>query len=156
MGMGPLNGGSHDQDAYAPVADINVTPMVDVMLVLLVIFMVAAPLMTVGVPVQLPSTSAPKVAQPRTPLVVSVDAQGRVFVGQDELGPEAVGRRLAALAKEAPDQVVLVRGDKAVDYGRVMTVMGEVGRAGFAKVSLVAQSPMGGQGRAGAPAPVRP
>ena len=115
--------------------------MVDVMLVLLVIFMVAAPLMTVGVPVQLPKTAAQKVAQPKTPLIVSIDRDGRVFVGQDELTTETIAPRLAALAKESPDQVVLVRGDKAIDYGRVMTVMGEVGRAGFARVSLIAQAP---------------
>jgi len=144
MGMGPIRSGGEDEAGdYAPLAEINVTPMVDVMLVLLVIFMVAAPLMTVGVPVQLPKTAAQKVAQPKTPLVVSIDREGRVFVGQDELTPETIGSRLAALAKESPDQVVLVRGDKAIDYGRVMTVMGQVGQAGFAKVSLIAQAPGG-------------
>lgn len=144
MGMGPIRPAGEDESGgYAPLAEINVTPMVDVMLVLLVIFMVAAPLMTVGVPVQLPKTAAQKVAQPKTPLIVSIDGQGRVFVGQEELSPEAVGPRLAALAAESPDQVVLVRGDKAIDYGRVMEVMGEVGRAGFAKVSLLANAPGG-------------
>jgi biopolymer transport protein TolR len=147
MGMGPMKAGGDDEFGAAPLSEINVTPMVDVMLVLLVIFMVAAPLMTVGVPVQLPRTVAQKVAQPRTPLVVSIDRNGRVFVGEDEFGPEAIGPRLAALAKDAPDQVVLVRGDRDVDYGRVMTVVGQVGQAGFAKVSLVAQMP-GGAGHA--------
>jgi len=150
MRMGPIRSGGEDEETYAPVAEINVTPMVDVMLVLLVIFMVAAPLMTVGVPVQLPKTAAQKVAQPKTPLIVSIDREGKVFVGQDEFTPETIGPRLAALAREAPDQVVLVRGDKAIDYGRVMTVMGQVGQAGFAKVSLIAQAPSG----APPPAPV--
>ncbi len=148
MGMGPIRGGGGDDEfGAAPLSEINVTPLVDVMLVLLIIFMVAAPLMTVGVPVQLPKTTASKVAQPKTPLVVSIDRDGRVFVEKEELAPEAIGPRLAALAREAPDQVVLVRGDRAIDYGRVMTVMGQVGGAGFAKVSLIAQAPPG------APAP---
>jgi biopolymer transport protein TolR len=152
MAMGPVRG--TEEEAYAPLAEINVTPMVDVMLVLLVIFMVAAPLMTVGVPVQLPKTAAPKVAQPRTPLIVSIDRDGRVFVGETELTPETLGPHLASLARESPDQVVLVRGDKAIDYGRVMTVMGQVGQAGFAKVSLIAQgTPAAGAPAAGAPAP---
>jgi biopolymer transport protein TolR len=142
MGAGPIERDDVD-GGHAPLAEINVTPMVDVMLVLLVIFMVAAPLMTVGVPVQLPKTSAQKVAQPRTPLIVSIDRDGRVFVGQDELTAETLGPRLAALARESPDQVVLVRGDRAIDYGRVMEIMGQVGQAGFAKVSLIAQAPGG-------------
>ncbi len=143
MGMGPLRFDNSDEDGFgaAPLSEINVTPMVDVMLVLLVIFMVAAPLMTVGVPVQLPKTAAEKVAQPKTPLVVSIDREGRVFVGSDELSAETIGPRLAALAKEQPGQVVLVRGDKAIDYGRVMEIMGQVGQAGFGKVSLIAQAP---------------
>src|SRR6476646_3852242 len=150
--MNPIRGDDEDGD-YAPLAEINVTPMVDVMLVLLVIFMVAAPLMTVGVPVQLPKTAAQKVAQPKTPLIVSIDRDGRVFVGQDELTTETIAPRLAALAKESPDQVVLVRGDKAIDYGRVMTVMGEVGRAGFARVSLIAQAPGPAPPQPSAPSP---
>ena len=150
MGAGPIRFGLGEDDGFAPpMSDINVTPMVDVMLVLLVIFMVAAPLMTGGVPVHLPKTAAQKVAQPKTPLVVSIDKGGHVFVDRDELPPGEIGARLAALARQSPDQVVLVRGDKEIGYGRVMSVMGEIGKAGFAKVSLIAQAP-------GAPAAAGP
>ena len=139
---------------YQAVAEINVTPMVDVMLVLLVIFMVAAPLMTVGVPVQLPKTAAAKVSQPKQPVVLSIDKDGHVFLKDEALGTEALLPRLQALAAEDPDQVVLVRGDRAIDYGRVMQVMGTVSAAGFAKVSLIAEAAP--TGAASAPVPAAP
>ena len=141
MGMAPVETGSGDEFSYRPVAEINVTPFIDVMLVLLVIFMVAAPLMTVGVPVQLPKTAAQKVSQPRQPVVVSVDQDGRVFLRSEELAPADVAPRLAALAREDPDAVVHVRGDRSLSYGRVMEVMGQVSQAGFARVSLIADGP---------------
>jgi biopolymer transport protein TolR len=145
MGMNPF--GSVEQDdefGAAPLAEINVTPLVDVMLVLLIIFMVAAPLMTVGVPVQLPKTGAPKVAQPKQPLVISIDANGQPFLDKELLDPTTVAARLKALASEDPSQIVLVRGDRSVPYGRIMEVMGQISAAGFAKVSLIAQAPSGG------------
>jgi biopolymer transport protein TolR len=130
-------------DDYAPLAEINVTPMVDVMLVLLIIFMVAAPLMMVGVPVDLPRTAAAKVGQTRKPLIVSVDRDGRIFVREEAIADEALLEKLTALAAEDKDTVVYVRGDKAIAYGRVMEIMGRVGQAGFHKVSLIAKAPRG-------------
>jgi biopolymer transport protein TolR len=114
------------------------------MLVLLIIFMVAAPLMTVGVPVQLPKTAAPKVAQPKEPVVVSIDATGQPFIDKEPLTLARLPARLAELAAEDPSRVVLVRGDEAVPYGRVVEIMGHVGMAGFGKVSLIAKAPPGG------------
>jgi biopolymer transport protein TolR len=155
MGMAPQSRGDGDLWApdYRPLAEINVTPMVDVMLVLLIIFMVAAPLMMAGVPVQLPKTSAEKIAPPREPLVVSIDKDGAYFVRKEPVAADALVAKLAALRKEAPDQVVYVRADRALEYGRVVELMGLVGQAGFAKVSLVAESlPAGGPAAPAAPA----
>ena len=144
MGMGPLRTQeSDDEFGAAPLSEINVTPMVDVMLVLLIIFMVAAPLMTVGVPVQLPKTAAPKVSQPKQPVVVTINDQGQPFLDKELLPPEAVLPRLRELASADPSQVVLVRGDKAVAYGRIVEIMGQINAAGFSKVSLIAQAPGG-------------
>jgi len=148
MGMGPLRTGEPDDEFdVAPLSEINVTPLVDVMLVLLIIFMVAAPLMTVGVPVQLPKTAAPKVTQPKQPVVVSIDESGQPFLDKEPLAPDAIVPRLKALAARDPDQVVLVRGDRNVSYGRVTEVMGQVSAAGFSKVSLIARAPGGTQAR---------
>jgi biopolymer transport protein TolR len=142
MAMGPLRPeGFDDEFGAAPLSEINVTPLVDVMLVLLIVFMVAAPLMTVGVPVQLPKTSAQKVALSKQPVVVTIDAQGKSFLDENPLDVNALKRRLKALAEEDPERAVMVRGDSAVPYGRIMEIMGQVGNAGFAKVSLVAQTP---------------
>jgi biopolymer transport protein TolR len=144
MGMGSFRSqDSDDEFGAAPLSEINVTPLVDVMLVLLIIFMVAAPLMTVGVPVQLPKTAAPKVSQPKQPVVVTIDEQGQPFLDKELLAPEAVMPRLRELASADPAQVVLVRGDRAVPYGRIVEVMGQINAAGFSKVSLVAQAPSG-------------
>ena len=142
MAMAPQGRGTGDYGTsdYRPLAEINVTPMVDVMLVLLIIFMVAAPLMMAGVPVQLPKTSAEKIAPPREPLVVSIDKDGAYFVRKEPIATaEALVALLAKLRTEAPDQVVYVRADRSLDYGRVVALMGLVGQAGFAKVSLVAE-----------------
>jgi biopolymer transport protein TolR len=144
MGMGPLRSGDRDDEfAAAPLSEINVTPLVDVMLVLLIIFMVAAPLMTVGVPVQLPKTAAPKVTQPKQPVVVSIDERGQPFLDKDPLTADTIVPRLKALAAEDANRVVLVRGDRNVPYGRVTEVMGQVSAAGFGKVSLIVRAPGG-------------
>jgi len=144
MGMGPIRTQDTDDEfGAAPLSEINVTPLVDVMLVLLIIFMVAAPLMTVGVPVQLPKTAAPKVSQPKQPVVVSIDAQGQPFLDKEPLAPETMMPRLKQLAGVDPNQVVLVRGDKAVPYGRIIEIMGQINAAGFSRVSLIAQAPSG-------------
>ena len=144
MGMGPIRSGEPDDEfGAAPLSEINVTPLVDVMLVLLIIFMVAAPLMTVGVPVQLPKTAAPKVAQPKQPVVVTIDESGQPFLDKEPLAPDTIVPRLKELAAQDPTQVVLVRGDRNVPYGRVIEIMGQVNAAGFGKVSLIAQAPGG-------------
>jgi len=124
----------------APVADINVTPLVDVMLVLLIIFMVTAPLLTAGVPVQLPDSRAKALDQDKEPTQISLDRQGRIFVGETELSEADLTVRLEAIARQAaggqPPQVFL-RADRGLDYGRVMRVMGELNRAGLNRVALV-------------------
>jgi biopolymer transport protein TolR len=122
---------------YTPMSEINVTPFVDVMLVLLIIFMVAAPLMNVGVPVELPKTTADPIQGQDEPLVVSVKAGGEVFLGDTEFSVEELVGKLKAVQAEKPDQRIFVRGDKAVDYGRVMEVLGALRSAGFTKAGLV-------------------
>ena len=155
MAMGSIrsgDGGDEDGLDDVPMSEINVTPMVDVMLVLLIIFMVAAPLMTTGVPVQLPKTSAAKVAQAKKPLEVTIDKDGAPSIAKEVFTPESLMPKLRAFAAEDPGQVVLVRGDKEVPYGRIMEIMGLVGQAGFTKVSLIAQSPGGPAKAPAAPA----
>jgi biopolymer transport protein TolR len=133
---------------YKPLAEINVTPFVDVMLVLLIIFMISAPLMMAGVPVELPKTVAAKVSQPKKPIIVSLTREGEFYVRdvqveEDSLVPYLVDLR----AVEGTDTLVYVRGDRGIDYGSVMRVLGQVGQAGFSKVSLIAQSPETGDAR---------
>jgi biopolymer transport protein ExbD len=132
--------GEAGEDRYAPLAEINVTPMVDVMLVLLVIFMVTAPLLTVGVPIDLPKTSAAPVADPKEPIVISLDRDGALFIGDEKISGGDFERRLGALAAEDPSRVVYVRSDRANTYAQVMDTLGVVNRAGFAKVSLIAEA----------------
>jgi biopolymer transport protein ExbD len=139
MMMAPIPGGEGDGVGYRPMAEINVTPFVDVMLVLLVIFMVAAPLMMVAVPLDLPKTSAPQIAPKEESVVLSVGRDGDVFVLKEPIARESLVARLTQLHAERPDATIYVRGDKGVDYGQVMDVLGDVGRAGFAKISLVAE-----------------
>jgi biopolymer transport protein TolR len=143
MGASTGGGGWDEEDGFRPISDINVTPLVDVMLVLLIVFMVAAPLMTVGVPLQLPKSAAAKAQEPKEPIVVSIDKDGKVFLDEEELADEAVLERLAGLAKQDAEQVVLVRGDKEILYGRLMEIMGQVSSAGFRKVSLIAEKAPG-------------
>jgi biopolymer transport protein TolR len=133
-------GGSR-RSTYRPMSDINVTPMVDVMLVLLIVFMVAAPLLTVGVPVDLPQTQAPAINEQKEPLVISVNSEGKLFLQESETETEQLVPRLQAITKNNPAAVIYVRGDKAINYGRVMEVMGLVSAAGFTKVSLIAEMP---------------
>ena len=132
---------------FTPVAEINVTPLVDVMLVLLIVFMIAAPLMTVGVPLQLPKSAAAKVAEPKEPIVLSIDKDGKVFLAEEELTEASILPRLKSLAMQDPEQVVLVRGDKEIRYGRLMEVMGQVSTAGFPRVSLIAEMAQSGGAR---------
>ncbi|MFC5066574.1 protein TolR [Flaviflagellibacter deserti] len=154
--LGGGSGWDTEDGEFRPVSDINVTPLVDVMLVLLIIFMVAAPMMTVGVPVQLPKTAAAKPAEEKKPTVVSIDKDGKVFLAEEEIpNDEALLSRLTTLANEDKEQVVLVRGDRTIPYGRIMEIMGQVSNAGFLKVSLIAEAAKGlpGPPAPGAPAP---
>ena len=128
---------------YRPLSEINVTPLVDVMLVLLVVFMVTAPLLTVGVPVDLPQTQAPPISEPKEPLVITVNRGGDVFIQDTNVGIDALIARLQAITGSNPDAVLYVRGDKEINYGRVLEVMSLVSAAGFRKVSLVAEAPKG-------------
>ncbi|MBS7587481.1 protein TolR [Ancylobacter defluvii] len=127
----------------AVMSEINVTPMVDVMLVLLIIFMVAAPMLTVGVPLDLPQTQAQAVSQDREPLVVSIDNQGKVFLQDSQISVEELVPKLQAIAKAGYDERIFVRGDKTVDYGAVMKVMGRLSGAGFKRVALVSEVEQG-------------
>ncbi|SFP77977.1 ExbD/TolR family protein [Sphingomonas rubra] len=124
----------------APMAEINVTPLVDVMLVLLIIFMVTAPLLTAGVPVNLPDARAKALDQDQQPVQLSIDRAGTLFLGDEEVAEAALAGRLEGIAAGAgggePPQVYL-RADRGLDYGRVMRVMGELNRAGLNRVSLV-------------------
>jgi biopolymer transport protein TolR len=120
-----------------PMAEINVTPFVDVMLVLLIVFMVTAPLLTVGVPVDLPKTHAQALGQDREPLSVTVRRDGSIYlqntpVAQDDLVP-----KLTAISNNGYDQRIFVRGDRSVDYGRVMEIMAMISAAGFTHIGLV-------------------
>ncbi len=136
--------------SHMPMADINVTPLVDVMLVLLIVFMVAAPLLTVGVPVDLPKTNAASLNERVEPLTISVTAQGQIFIQEMEVQEAELAPRLQAITANKPDTPIYVRGDKGIPYGRVMEVMGLVASAGFSKVSLIAEVPGGAK-----PAPKR-
>ena len=132
--------GDTGEDSYTPLAEINVTPMVDVMLVLLVIFMVAAPLLTVGVPINLPKSSAAQVTEPQQPLIVSINKAGETFIGDDKVLGDDLKKQLGELATQDPTRIVYVRGDREIEYGTLMDLLGEVNSAGFAKVSLLAEA----------------
>jgi len=142
------------------MAEINVTPLVDVMLVLLIIFMVAAPLMTVGVPIDLPKTSASPLNQETEPLTISVNAEGKIFIQESEVPLENLVDQLRAIlaAQPAgqPERRIFVRGDRGINYGRVMEVMGTVSAAGFTKVALLAEQPSGKPATSAAAAPAQP
>ncbi len=124
---------------FRPMADINVTPMVDVMLVLLVIFMVTAPLLTSGVPVDLPKSQAGQLKGDDQPLSISVDKQGRIFLQDTEVQLDELAPRLKAITAAKPDTRIFVKGDQGINYGRVMEVMGQLGAAGFPHVALLTQ-----------------
>jgi len=122
---------------YAPMADINVTPMVDVMLVLLVIFMITAPLLTVGVPVELPKTKASSMTNQEEPLVVSVKKDGNIYLQDTVIELDSLGPRLTAITQNKPDTSIYVRADKDTNYGVFAQVLAELQASGFNKVGLV-------------------
>jgi biopolymer transport protein TolR len=148
---GGASGGRFRRRRFTPIAEINVTPLVDVMLVLLIIFMITAPLLQVGVPVDLPKTSAQQVGGKDEPLVVSVNSKDEVFLGETKYELPELGAKLKAVHEEKPDQRVFIRGDKTINYGRMMEVMGLVIDSGFRQLGL-----LGEQGGTGAPAPASP
>ncbi|MDQ2805164.1 MAG: protein TolR [Pseudomonadota bacterium] len=124
---------------YRPLAEINVTPLVDVMLVLLIIFMVTAPLMTSGVSIDLPKTDAQPLNNDSQPLTVSIDAQGQIFLQSDQVDLDALVAKLRAVSQNDPGRRIFVRGDKDLAYGRIMQVMGTITQGGFTKVALLAE-----------------
>ena len=132
------NGNRNRRNARQPAfAEINITPMVDVMLVLLVIFMVAAPMMTTGVTVDLPKTNASPVSGQDEPLAVSIAPDGKVYIQKTPVTVKELGSKLKAIAGNKKDTRIFVRGDKTVDYGRIMQVVSEINGAGFTKVALL-------------------
>ena len=145
MNMAGSAGGGRRGRRRAVMAEINVTPMVDVMLVLLIIFMVSAPLLTVGVPLDLPQTQAKSLDQDKNPLTLSVNLKGQVFLNDTEIGLDDLVAKLKAVteARGGLDERIFVRGDKKVDYGTVMKVMGRLSAAGFRRVALVTEVDQG-------------
>jgi biopolymer transport protein TolR len=122
---------------HAPIAEINVTPFVDVMLVLLIVFMVAAPLLTVGVPIDLPETQAKPMEGDVEPVTVSVQADGRIFLQDKEVTAEQLVATLQAIAQNGLNERIFVRGDRQADYGMMMQVMGRLNAAGYKRIGLV-------------------
>ncbi len=148
MGMnlaGPSGGGRRGRRRAPVMAEINVTPMVDVMLVLLIIFMVAAPMLTVGVPLDLPQTQAKALNQDKDPLTLSVNIKGQVYLNDTEIPVDDLVAKLKAITETrgGMDERIFVRGDKKVDYGTVMQVMGRLSQAGFKRVALVTEVEQG-------------
>ncbi|WP_334146759.1 ExbD/TolR family protein [Hyphomicrobium sp.] len=142
MAMAVGNGapqGDEDDGGYRPMAEINITPMVDVMLVLLIIFMVAAPLMVAGVPLELPNTSAARVSQSKKAMVVSLAGDGALYIREEQVSSDGLVPRLRELRAAEGDTVVYVRADKKSSYGDVMDVLGRVGESGYGRVSLLSQ-----------------
>jgi len=133
--MGPIGGRGRKR----LVAEINVTPLVDVMLVLLIIFMVTAPMMTQGLEVDLPKTTAKSLRQQEEPLVVSVNAKGEIYLGKIKINSALLRQQLSRLPEEKKQQPLYLRADKDVPYGLVVTVMADIKRAGFGKLGMITQ-----------------
>jgi biopolymer transport protein TolR len=125
---------------HAPMHEINVTPFVDVMLVLLIVFMVTEPLLTVGVPIELPDSRGQQLQTSKEPLTISVQRDGKVYIQETEVQLSELGTRLRAIAKSGYEEQIFVRGDKGIDYGTVMKVMSRIKAGGFTKVSLVTEA----------------
>lgn len=139
--MGAKLAGGRSRGRRSVMSDINVTPFVDVMLVLLVIFMVTAPLLTAGVDINLPKAEAKAISQnDNAPLEVSIDTRGNIYVGEQKVEMMRMKAMLSAIALEAPDRRVYIRADEGLDYGRVMGVMANVSAAGFTKIALITDS----------------
>ena len=139
--MGRASGPGHRRRTYQPMSEINVTPFVDVMLVLLIVFMVTAPLLTVGIPIDLPKVKAKAIAEAEEPLVISVDNQGQIFIQDTVVEVAKLVPRLRAITNNKADTRIYIRADKTIPYGRVMEVMGTVNIAGFKRVALISELP---------------
>ena len=135
------SGGGRRGVKRRPMAEINVTPFVDVMLVLLIVFMMTAPLLTAGVPVDLPKTKAQALSQNREPLSVTIRKDGKIYLQNTAIAPELLVEKLKAIAENGYEERIFVRGDAAVPYGKVIEVMGILNTAGFTKVGLVTGPP---------------
>jgi len=146
MGGAAGGGGRRRHQRGAVMAEINVTPMVDVMLVLLIIFMVSAPLLTVGVPLDLPQTAAKSLDQDKEPLTLSVQVSGKIFLNNTEITADELIPKLKAItdARGGTEERIFVRGDTKADYGTIMKVMGRLSSAGFKRVALVTEVEQGG------------
>jgi len=123
----------------APMADINMTPFIDVMLVLLIIFMVTAPLMTAGVPLDLPKTSAGQLNVDQKPITISINEKAQIFIGETQISMAEIAARIQPLAKQGFDERIYVRGAKQVDYGTVAQVMTAITTAGYKRVALLTE-----------------
>ncbi|GBR07926.1 MULTISPECIES: protein TolR [Gluconobacter] len=145
MGMSAGGGGRAGSRRRRPASEINVTPLVDVMLVLLIIFMVTAPMMTSGVNVDLPKTDASPVNADTKPITVSLRNDGSLYLGEDPITPEQLVDQLKVQSQNDPNHRIFVRADAHIDYGRVMQVMGQITSGGFTHVALLAQQPQSGQ-----------
>jgi len=137
-GLIPGDGSSRPQTKI--MADINVTPMVDVMLVLLIIFMVTAPLLMAGVPVQLPKTSAQKIAKPEKPVIVSLTAERRLYIRDEEVNAGSLIPRLSSIHAAEGDGFVFLRADKTIPYGEVMELLGRLDASGYKRISLLSEA----------------
>lgn len=133
--------GSRRSRRAVPVSDINVTPLVDVMLVLLIVFMVTAPLLTVGVPVDLPKSQGKAMSEPKEPLTITVDKGGDIYLMNSKVTLEDLVEKLKGVTDANPETRIYVRGDQGLSYGRIMEVMGLINSAGFTRVALVADMP---------------
>lgn len=126
--------------AYRPMSDINVTPFVDVMLVLLIVFMITAPLLTAGVPVDLPKSDAKAISEPdNKPLEISISADGEIFIGESKVKRDRLVNMLSAMTRDNPDRRIFVRGDQGLPYGDIMELLGSLNGAGFRKVALITE-----------------
>ena len=127
------------RSAKEPISEINVTPFVDVMLVLLIIFMVTAPLLTVGVQVDLPETSADTLPEDMEPLTLTINAKGEIFIQETKVEYEKIIAKIMAVSNNRTDTRIFVRGDKTINYGRVLEIMGMLSGSGFSKVALISE-----------------
>lgn len=127
--------------SYRPMSDINVTPFVDVMLVLLIVFMVTAPLLTVGIPVDLPESTAPSLSETKDPIVITIGEGQKIYIQETPVEMKSLAPKLAQITNQNTEARIYVRGDRKVKYGEVMQVMGQITEAGYSKVALVAEMP---------------